>query len=232
MTKPYVKLLIAFTAVFTVLLLFIPRTGKFACDFEKGKQWKYETLFAQFDFPVIKTEDQIQEELGRASRRIIPYYRYRDNVPSSIMAKSGEFPSAYFRSAVSELLEQIYSKGVIPDSDFRPGAGEELSDIIYIQRDKRAIKSPLENVYRLSYARSKLLSDLEHLFPEDNVDLVLRESSVYELLVPNLVFDSQTTSLVNSEESSSVSPTSGYVRAGQLIVSKGELVTAEIAQML
>ena len=38
--------------------------------------------------------------------------------------------------------------------------------------------------------------------------------------------------LVNAEAKAQVSPTPGYVSAGQLIISEGEIVTAEVEQML
>ena len=61
---------------------------------------------------------------------------------------------------------------------------------------------------------------------------LFRAVGVYDLLVPNLLFDEQTTDLVHAESATGMSPTSGYVNAGQLIVQEGEIVTAEIAQML
>ena len=58
-----------------VLLLIMPRTAKFGYDYKKGSPWPYETLIAEFDFPVLKTEDQILEERESAGSVIIPYYR-------------------------------------------------------------------------------------------------------------------------------------------------------------
>ena len=49
---------------------------------------------------------------------------------------------------------------------------------------------------------------------------------------PNLSFDRQMTELVHSDEQHDISPTQGYVSAGSLIVSEGEIVTAEVSQML
>ena len=107
----------------------------------------------------------------------------------------------------------------------------EEPEVIYIQRDKRAVKSPTTEVYRLTEARARLLSDIAAL-SRVNVDSLFRAEGVYDLLVPNLLFDEQTTELVHAESTPVISPTSGYVNAGQLIVQEGEIVTGEIAQML
>ena len=65
-----------------------------------------------------------------------------------------------------------------------------------------------------------------------NLDSVFKANSVYDLIVPNLVYDRQTTEVVHAESAPSISPTQGFVNAGQLIVSNGEIVTAEVAQLL
>ena len=52
--------------LFAVLVLLMPRTAKFNYDYKKGSPWPYETLVSQFDFPILKTEDQIQEEREQA----------------------------------------------------------------------------------------------------------------------------------------------------------------------
>ena len=43
--------------VFVILVLIMPRTAKFGYDYKKGTQWPYETLVAQFDFPILKTPE-------------------------------------------------------------------------------------------------------------------------------------------------------------------------------
>ena len=64
--------------VFAVLVLLMPRTAKFNYDYKKGTAWPYETLISQFDFPILKTEEQIQEEREHAGTIIVPYYKYSD----------------------------------------------------------------------------------------------------------------------------------------------------------
>ena len=52
-----------------------PRTAKFGYDYKKGATWNYETLFAPFDFPILKTAEQIQEETARALDAYVPYFK-------------------------------------------------------------------------------------------------------------------------------------------------------------
>ena len=58
-----VRIYISLAGLFLILLLIMPRTGKFNYDYKKGSPWAYETLVAQFDFPILKTQEQIQTEM-------------------------------------------------------------------------------------------------------------------------------------------------------------------------
>ena len=224
------RILIPFAIAFLLLVLLMPRNAKFAYDYRKGRAWKYETLYAQFDFPIYKTEEQIREERGNASSEAIPYYKFSDEIVSRNLRAAERAELGSLRPAVVSSLRAIYTKGVLSDEGSRRHSPVE-SDVIYIQRDKRAVKYPTAEVYRLTEARAQLLADVSEV-SRVNVDSLFRAAGIYDLLVPNLLYDEQTTELVHAESATAISPTSGYVTAGQLIVQEGEIVTGEIVQML
>ena len=44
----------------TILVVYLfPKGGKFQYEFQKGKPWQYETLIAQFDFPIQKQRKKL-----------------------------------------------------------------------------------------------------------------------------------------------------------------------------
>ena len=230
MDKKLIRILAPLGFAFLLLVLLMPRNAKFAYDYRKGRPWKYETLYAQFDFPIYKTDEQIREERGRMSTDAIPYYKFSDEITSRNLRSAERLELGNLRSAVVSSMRAIYQKGVMADEGSRRHTDAE-PEVIYIQRDKRAVKYPISEVYRLTEARARLLSDISDVSGA-NVDSMFRVAGVYDLLVPNLLYDEQTTELVHAESATSISPTSGYVSSGQLIVQEGELVTAEVAQML
>ena len=240
MNKPEVKInyrvVVPLVLIFVVLTLVFPRSAKFAYDYRKGSPWTHETLLAQFDFPILKSEEQIREERSKNKPVVVPYYRYRqDVVDNSLKAAYSLDLGGYssIRPQVVASLENIYSHGVVTDEGVKLDKGEDPSAaVVYVQKDKRAAKRPASEVYKESDARTRMLSDVSSKHTKFNVDSVLRAHGVYELITPNLEYDSRTTDLVNSESSPRLSTTQGFVSAGQLIVSEGEIVTAEIAQML
>ena len=231
MKKDTLRILFPLGIAFLLLVLLIPRSAKFAYDYRKGRTWKYETLYAQFDFPIYKTEEQLIAERSGSATEAIPYYRYSEDIVSRNLRSAERLTElGSLRGAVVSTMRTIYQKGVIADEGSRRRSASE-PDVIYVQRDKRAVKEPIAEVYRLTEARSQLLASLTAMSGA-NVDSLLLATGAYDLLVPNLLYDEQTTALVHAESATAVSPTSGYVTSGQLIVQEGEIVTAEIAQML
>ena len=231
MKRSFLTKFVPLGLLFLLLALLMPRNSKFAYDYRKGREWKYETLFAEFDFPIYKTAEQIREERISTTEKVVPYYRFSSETMNRNLTAAQSRNLGRFRNAVVSELRSIYSKGIVADESRRQKDDIPQSDVIYIQKNKRAVKTPISEVYRQSEAKAKLISDLGAV-SDFNVDSLLKAEGIYDLIVPNVIYDEQTTKLVNAEERNEISPTSGYVRAGQLIVSKGEIVTSEIEQML
>ena len=223
--------------VFAVLVLLMPRTAKFNYDYKKGSPWPYETLISQFDFPILKTEDQIREEREQAGTIVVPYYKYSDEVVSMAVRNVQRLDMGHFNSlrpVVLSRLEEIYAKGIISDGKIKleRGSAQVSENLIYIQRNKRAAQYPRSEVYKVSEARDQLVAMVARSRPSVNLDSLFRRSGVYDVIVPNLLYDKVMTELTHAESADYVSPTLGYVKADEKIVSRGEIVTAEIAQVL
>ena len=213
---------------FAVLMVLVPRTAKWGYDYSKGQAWRYETLVAQFDFPLLKTTEQIAKEKADLSSTVIPYYKMSTEVVGESFRKIEGMSFADvpgLKSSLVRHLSDIYNKGIIPEI-------QDNVELIYVQKGKRAEKVPVSEVYLLPQARIALLHGVSTDCPEVNVDSIIRSKSIYDLLAVNLVYDEQITALVHSQTQSMVSTTSGFVNAGTIIVNNGELITAEVAQML
>ncbi len=222
---------------FLVLVLFMPRTAKFAYDYRKGTPWPYETLVAQFDFPILKTEEQIQQEREDMGTGIVPYFKKSQERTNSVIKNIEALDlgrHSSMKSAILLKVKDIYGVGVMSDAKIKLGKGrsEVSKDVIFIQTDKRAQKYPVSEVYKVSSAQNKLLADISQAYPHVNADSLLSKSGIYDFMAPNLEFDKSMTELVHAESADYISPTLGYVNADQKIVSKGEIVTSEVAQML
>ena len=222
------KAVIPLVVSFAVLMVLVPRTAKWGYDYSKGQAWRYETLVDQFDFPLLKTTEQIAKEKADLSSTVIPYYKMSTEVVGESFRKIEGMSFADvpgLKSSLVRHLSDIYNKGIIPEI-------QDNVELIYVQKGKRAEKVPVSEVYLLPQARIALLHGVSTDCPEVNVDSIIRSKSIYDLLAVNLVYDEQITALVHSQTQSMVSTTSGFVNAGTIIVNNGELITAEVAQML
>jgi len=228
---------IPFIVCIVVLTLVIPRAHVLNFDYEKGKQWKYDDLVSEFDFPIYKTAAQLQEEYADSKVSVIPFYDYAENVViRNLNSIDGiDFGKhSYMASRIAISARKIYTSGIIPDNVSTGHIDRSsLSDeVLYIVKDKHTSKYPASEVYSQRLARMALLEDLTKAFPNVNADSVLRETGVYDLIEPNLLFDSQTTELSKRETVNTISPTEGYVKTGVTIVSKGEVITSETSKII
>ena len=221
--------------LFLILLFMMPRTGKFNYDYKKGSPWAYETLVSQIDFPILKTQEQLQAEKDAAGSSIVPYYKFSEEAAQNAVREAeGLNYGAYgfLRPKVVSALTEIYRRGVMADEASAREENFSSGDVLFVQRDKRASQVPSSDVYTVSGARAKLFSEVAKDFPEIKADSVLTAIGLGEEILPNLFYDKETSDLVHAESVDFISPTQGFVSAGQLIVTKGEIVTAEIEQLL
>lgn len=231
------KVYLPLMALFLVLVFMMPRSPKFNYDYRKGSPWLYSTLVAQFDFPILKTEAQLVEEREKAGSVYIPYYRLDGKTASKSISAVSSLDLGSMSDVkvhLSDAITALYSKGILS-----PSAGRVVEELradpdalIYVQKDRRAVKVPLAEVYTLEEANDFVREYLINACPDRNIDSLFNAVSISSLVVPDLVFDQQTTDLVHEESINYISPTQGVIRAGQVIVSEGEIVTAEIEQLL
>lgn len=223
--------------ILLVLLVFLmPRSSRFNYDYKKGETWSYETLVARFDFPILKTDQQLMREYEKVGGTVIPYYRHDPSVSSKIQSLlySTEMGAhSHIKAEVASVLSDIYSKGVLSSARILKDSTENANQnrLIYIQHDRRARKVPVSEVYSVETAENALMSVLRNMHP-DVADSLSDALALRNLVVPDLIFDQQTTDIMHSESVDDISKTSGVFRTGQVIVSSGEIVTAEVMQLL
>ena len=223
-------------ALFVFLVFMMPKSPKFSYDYKKGSPWMHETLIAQFDFPVLKTEQQLQQEREQASLNVIPYYRKDARVAARAERQlaSIDFGSQVeAKNKLPQTLDFIYSKGVLsPASEHNVNKDANPEGVMYVQKDRRAAKVSVAEVFTLAQAENLMRDAYESSVDSCNVDSLYSALGLASLIVPDLTFDQQTTDLIQEESVNYISTTQGVVRVGQVIVSNGEIVTAEIEQLL
>lgn len=226
------KVYLSLLALAVILLFILPRVGKFSYDYKKGSPWMYETLVAQFDFPVMKTEEQLAQEREALGSKIVPYYKNSPDVRSSVINSLKDLDLGEYEDLRKPLLERvdaIYSKGVVSSYDAKALGSD---GVILIKKNKRAVKYPVSEVFTIDEAKSSLVRTIARSGLVANADSLALVTGISDLIVPDLIFDQQATDLIHFRSADNISLTSGVVESGSTIVSKGEIVTSEIQQIL
>ncbi len=226
----YVSLAVAFI----VMMLFFPNEGKFKYEYHKGRPWIYETLVAPMDFPILKTEAELFAEKDAAAAKVIPYYIYDPAVGQAGIAALARLQVKYSIPADLEkemvsALQYIYNTGVIPDNSETDGS---RTSYVMVQKERQTVEELQSALFTVSAAQQYLKSDLQLNMPQYNTDSLVAAYGVQDLVQPNLIFSRQNTDLLHKEAINYISPTKGMVYAGQLIVTEGETITADIEQLL
>lgn len=223
--------------LFVLLVIMMPRSPKFNYDYKKGSPWMYETLIAQFDFPILKTDSQLTEERTVAGSKVIPYYKLDPRIAAKAKnqiqsADLGQYEDA--RSALLESVTGIYSKGVLSAGVGQVAAYDRVDTdaVIYVQKDRRSVKVPASEVLSLGQAEIFFRAAVMNACQGCDPDSLMAETGLTGIIVPDLIYDQQTTDLVHDETLDYISRTQGVGRSGQVIVSEGEIVTSEIEQLL
>ena len=103
----FFRLLIILSICVITVYLF-PKVGSFQYEYQKGMPWRYETLTAPFDFPIHKTEDELQEEREKLVQEQSPIFILNTNTAD---LQTGEFvvdTATDGEMALQKMAEQRY----------------------------------------------------------------------------------------------------------------------------
>ena len=128
-----------------LVVYFFPKGGKFKYEFQKGKPWQHETLYAPFDFSVKKTSEELSEEKIAIREQHIPYFSLKDSL---LLASKEDLSlaladlkksnptlkdTAQIKSVLHRVLDSIYTRGLLARN-----ATENLGNSVYLLEDNTA----------------------------------------------------------------------------------------------
>ncbi|MEH6514363.1 MAG: HDIG domain-containing metalloprotein [Maribacter arcticus] len=229
---------ILYIAAVAFIVFFLPKGGKFKYEFQKGKPWQFENLYAPFDFSIKKTDSEITKEKQSIESSQLPYYNYDEKIVQGIREKlEKEFDEKWnntglrnnqknrLENSSKAILDSIYSKGILQNN------GKQVQrNFIYLVKDNEARKVRVSEFYRVNEINDLVARVLE----DNNLSAFTNEtqSLFFDLIAPNVSFDNNLTQKARDEALSKLSYTRGTVDQGRLIIAKGEVVEAENLKVL
>ncbi len=232
--KEKILLPVLFILAAFLMVISLPREGQFKYQYQKGSPWMYENLDATFDFPILKTEEELRLEREQISRNFTPYFSLKPDIEA---AQLRTFTIDAVQAGLSDALQgkmltqykTIYGRGVM--DDVRYDALNPETGIAVIQ-GKMAEKKAATEVFSLSSAKDYFLNDMKIFTEQERKEMRSTGIDFSVFLVPNLIYDESTTIAVQASSLQDISLTKGIVHTGQRIVSKGEVITGTTEQIL
>ena len=234
----------AFVFVITVSLLFLilPGEPKFKYEYQKGLPWRHENLVAPFDFAILKSDAELDEEKQLHLQSVIPYFSYDtsvvfsklsllENELAALQNSPNEKTGAVF-TAIKEKLVAIYESGILQGS---VDSNEQLQNKNEIRKrtGTRILKIETNKLYSEKTAYNEL-----HAFVNTLVEKIpetaefLESLALEKFLTANLFFDDETTQKEIDLVLKNISSTRGMVQTGERIILEGEIVDSDKFQVL
>ncbi|NCB08485.1 MAG: HDIG domain-containing protein [Bacteroidia bacterium] len=234
--------IIVFLATTMLLYLILPGEVKFRYEYQKGFPWKHETLVAPFDFAILKSERELEDEKAEQAKIVVPYFNYDTAIVSGKIRRLETdlgIPAAYDNPAKTDVINQlkaslteIYSRGILQRSpDMYPEMEGKAE--IWKKTGTLVTKSAVELIYSEKTAYHVLnetLASMKRKHPE--LQKWLAGISAENYISSNLQFDEITTRKALDEAMRNISATRGMVRMGDRVILQGEMVNSEKFQVL
>lgn len=221
-----------------LIVFFFPKGGKFKYDFQKGKPWQFENLYAPFDFSIHKTEEEISEEQQNIRDNQTLYFRYDQQIVKNVYEtfdiklneqwqESGLRNSQKntLKNTAKEILNTIYKNGIL-----HPTESILNGNSVLLVVDNEARQVSLSDFYRVREVENLIESVLEErrlLAFNDEFRALF-----FDLVAPNVTLDKELTRKTLEDALSKISYTRGTVDEGKLIIAKGEVVEADNLKIL
>jgi len=227
----------------TVLLyLILPGESKFKYEYQKGFPWQHENLVAPFDFAILKSDTEIQNERTEILKSVIPYFQFDTTLLKINLAKlSSDFNISEITdnqakikiyTSIKRQLTEIYRAGILQRST---EAYEELMGKTEIKKriGPNVTTIPLNQLYSEKTAYNKISEIIQEQGKINQEQKTwLRNISPEKYITANLDFDKATTDKEIQEFTGNISPTRGMVQVGERIILQGEIVDQTKFQVL
>ena len=199
-----------------IIVYFMPHQHTFTYDYSVGKPWKYSQIIAEYDFPIYKSDAQLEAERDSVLQNLKPFFNFDASVGelqvNNFKRDTGTNITLVLsyreRVELSRLLAEVYARGVISQHDYdlvvdSVKAVSVVSDGVAQVRPVAGLLSP-----RLAYEFIVKKADSLHLSKE-----IVGRSSLNNYIAPNLIYDVKRTASVRRDALSNIAPSHGLVLA-------------------
>lgn len=245
--RKYLYQLLLFISSIIIVVSIFPRQGKFRYEFEKGRPWLHEALIAPWDFPVYKSNSEMNHERDSILLGFAPFFAYDSALTEFeinefnkyIDERNVEFgieneplSSSDYNIAVSELvtiLRSVYEAGIIQSIETNEYLTASDSKLVIVkgtvgeEKEVNTIFTQKEAYQVTATLKEALAKSIESTGSMDLADFI-RQISLYDYIKPNLIYDEAKSTIYKNQLVNEISLAEGLVQEGELIITKGEII--------
>ena len=219
-----------------ILISLFPREGNISIDYEQGKPWRHKDLIAPFDFSINKSEDELNQEKSLLMKDIKFYYKLDSNIyikeknefyrdidnKCKALNISANDTHKYLLFGL-KIIDSLFSRGIIrPASEINQSNSDE--NVIYLLKKNIAEEKKYTDFFTIHSAENYIKSELNK-HKEISKDFL--QPLLLDALNQNVTIDDKTGDKIKQTAYDNISLTKGIVQAGEIIISQGDIVTAD-----
>ena len=187
-----------FIASTLLVIYFLPKGGQFKYNFQKGKPWQYENLYAPFSFTIKKDEDTLKKEREEIRGNAIPYFEYNDETELRVV-------ESFYENLEIKYVDSLYSTpyktverlgGSLISEVYKNGVTDEIHNyegdrLIYLKNGNEIE----ERTYSQLFKKENLNKKVRELIEKSNTEdvQVLLYNLLNEVLEPNVSLNTRLT---------------------------------------
>jgi cyclic-di-AMP phosphodiesterase PgpH len=232
---------ILYVGLVLFISLFFPSGAQFEYDFSYGDRWRYNNLVAPFDFPLLKSEEELLAEKTDVALNFVPYYR----LEKEALTQAQDSFRAYFSGAFSVwrdsglvrndgdsvrylafgllFLEDVHARNLIKMEAKHSIRGDSFACMLVADNLDKGLhkRSDFIDVGQASQWLIDTLSSNLPKMPQGRLLLPLLSRCLER---PNVVFDAKLTQAEQSQRAKNILLYRGMVKGGELIVAYAGVV--------
>lgn len=224
--------------VSTFLIIYLlPKGGQFKYNFQKGKPWQYENLYAPFSFTIKKNAEALETEREEAKLNAIPYFDFNTTIENKSRAKFEQLLSATFVDSLFELNEEIFIRigTTVLDEAYHNGVLENIypyadNQFVYLKKGNEIAEINFGQFFKEGQLLERITSQVGVAVVEN--DLLFIEKLLKQSISGNITLNAKLTEGALRSQVNAINPNRGVIEKGGRIIAKGEVVEGDTHQIL
>lgn len=231
--------LLGFLVAGLFIIWTMPRETGFQYEYQEGRPWQHENLKAPFDFPVLKTAEELQEDKQEVIQKRKLYFRKHDlaeqetyiqfeSVFHTNIQYSDERKDKEILQKTRNAIKKLYEKPIIEEQ--AETAFLKSDDLVYVLTGNQTYEEHLAGEFISTQAAIKELEDLLDI--RDSAVKKKCISLLTDRLIASVQYDADFTKRILEDQLQQIPLSKGVFKKGDIVIEKGDLVTREKLQLL